>query len=103
MLGAKVVEGEVKDQRIPQHGDLVIYHDEVGTPFNALVTAGAFEYLEVERAATGYLNVLFVSEDVTKKDNYGRQIERASSVSHVSQTTAWGRYWRWPDEKSNER
>lgn len=100
---AKVVERSLAAKRIPTYGDMVIYHDEVGTPFNALVTSGGFEYLEAERAATAYVNVLFVSEDATKKDNYGRQIERSSSVSHVSQTTAWGRYWRWPEEEENKR
>lgn len=82
-------------------GDIVIYHDEVGTPFNALVTSGGYEYSEDK--TTCWINVLFVSDDATKKDNYGRQIERASSVSHVSKTTAWGRYWRRPDEEANKR
>lgn len=92
-----------KTIKVPSFGDSVIYHDEIGTPYPALVTAGGFEYLEDERAATGYLNVIYVSIDSSKRDNYGRQIERSSSVSHVSQTTAWGRYWRWSDEKQNER
>lgn len=87
--------------RMPEHGDVVIYHDEVGTAFNALITTGAFEHSNIY--PKGWINVLYVSKDVTKKDNYGRQTERSSSVSHVSQTTAWGRYWRWPDEKPNER
>lgn len=82
-----------------KEGDVVIYHDETGTPFNALVTSGGYEYSDDK--STCWINVLFVSDDVTKKDNYGRQIERSSSVSHVSKTSAWGRYWRWPEETPN--
>lgn len=85
---------------MPKEGDIVIYHDEVGKPYNALITSGGFEH---GGSATGWINVLYVSDDPAKRDNYGRQIERQSSVSHVTGTTAWGRYWRWPDEEPNER
>lgn len=89
------------EQRMPQTGDLVIYHDPVGNPHNALVTGGGFEYSPNQ--ATGWLNVVFTCADPNMKDNYGRQLARETSVSHVSQTAAWGRYWRWPEEKANER
>lgn len=82
-------------------GDVVVYHDEVGEAHNALVTSGGFEYGDDK--ITCWINVLWVSDDKAKTDNYGRQIERASSVTHVSKTTAWGRYWRWPEQEANKR
>lgn len=85
------------EERIAVVSDAVIYHDTTGTPHNALITDGNLT------SAVGWRNVVFVSDDETKKDNYGRQIERELSVSHVSGTTAWGRYWRWPDEQPNSR
>jgi hypothetical protein len=39
------------------------------------------------------INVVYVSPDTAKRDPYGTQIERASSVQHKTQTTAHGRYW----------
>lgn len=75
-------------------GDSVVYHDTVGHPHNALVTAGWGD-----GAYNPCINILYVSDDANKTDNYGRQIERESSVSHVSQQRgAFGRYWRWSDE-----
>lgn len=40
------------------------------------------------------INLVYVSYDSSKKDPYGRQVERASSVQHQTQTTANGRFWR---------
>lgn len=74
----------------PQVGDVVVYHDEVGQPKNALVTCNW---------GGGSLNVVFVSSDAGMKDQYGRQIGRETSVSHVTVQQAHGRYWRWPDEE----
>lgn len=39
------------------------------------------------------INVVYVSLDRSKRDPYGSQVERASSVQHKNQTTAHGRYW----------
>lgn len=42
------------------------------------------------------INVLYVSQDESKLDSYGRQIERLSSLQHVSQSvgmTRPGRYY----------
>lgn len=76
----------------PQPGNHVVYHDERGTAHEALCTTDW----------GGCINVLYVSGDVSKKDQYGRQIERESSVIHASDSSVHGRYWRWPDEKANE-
>jgi hypothetical protein len=75
-----------------QVGDAVVYHDEKGTPHNALLTA-AWE------DDTGVVNLVFVSGDESEHDAYGRQTKRESSVTHVSKTTVHGRYWRKSDEQ----
>jgi hypothetical protein len=58
------------------------------------------ELLNIERlvgqpvmAMIPCINVVYVSPDTAKRDPYGTQIERASSVQHKTQTTAHGRYW----------
>lgn len=43
-------------------------------------------------------NLVYVSSDQMKKDPYGRQIERATSVVHKSKQPAGGNFWCWPDE-----
>ena len=40
------------------------------------------------------LNVVYVSEDESQNDPYGRQIARSTSVSHQSVQTAPGYYWK---------
>jgi hypothetical protein len=79
------------EERKPVPGDAVVYHDEVGSPHSALCTTDWGMCI----------NVLFVSADNAKTDQYGRQIERQSSVSHAKHA-AHGRYWRWPDEVANQ-
>jgi hypothetical protein len=66
----------------PQLGHAVIYHDPVGTPHDALVTAVW---------SPTYINVVFVSGDDTKQDPYGRQIERSTSTRLVK--SAYRRLW----------
>lgn len=79
-------------------GDHVIYHDTFGNEHNALVTSGWGD-----GSYNPCINLLYVASDENKIDGYGRQIERESSVSHGSQTEAFGRYWRHINEKPNER
>lgn len=73
----------------PVVGQVVVYVDEVGVAHQALVTA----YWGGDRP-DGALNLVYVSSDSEKSDPYGRQIERASSVSRESEHTAHGRFWR---------
>lgn len=47
------------------------------------------------------INLVFVSDDPNRQDSNGRQIERASSVSHISDNCVHGYNWRWPDEEPN--
>lgn len=77
-------------------GDVVIYHDPTGKPFNALVTASWDGNLQ------GTINLLFVSDSESEQDSYGRQMKRESSVCHASKTTVHGRYWRFHDEPVRE-
>ncbi len=74
--------------------DSIVYIDEHRIAHNALVTRvwGAF--------ADGKpgCNLVYVSGDETKTDPYGRQIERAASVTHKSGQPAGARCWCWPDE-----
>jgi hypothetical protein len=72
--------------------------NEVGKLFNGLVTNN-WGNTEVEDGKAGpTINVLYVSDDDSKTDPYGNQIERLSSCSHKLNTAAPGRYWYFPDE-----
>lgn len=51
------------------------------------------DYIESEVWAQPAINVVYVSADPTKKDPYGVQVERASSVSFKNEYTAHGRYY----------
>ena len=75
------------DDKIVEVGDIVTYVDEHSVPHQAIVL------INHGRMATSAINVAFVSSDETKTDSYGRQIERASSVSRKSEYTAHGRYY----------
>jgi hypothetical protein len=43
-------------------------------------------------------NLVAVCDDDQKTDPYGVQIERFTSVVHISQNPAGGWGWAWPDE-----
>lgn len=79
-------------ERTVHVGDVVVYHDPSGKSSNALVTAVW---------GPTCINVIIVSSDETKQDNYGRQIERQTSMSHASVNMVHGFYWRFPDEEPN--
>ena len=80
------------EQRLAKPGEVVIFHDPKGNPHNALVTVGWSETC---------INLVLVSTDGDKQDTYGRQIERETSVQHVSATDVHGNYWRFPGEAPN--
>jgi hypothetical protein len=81
------------DDRVAEVGQHVIYTDESAVDHDALVTV-------VHSPAC--INCLYVSSDTSKQDQYGRQIERPSSVSRMSDFTAHGRYFRFKDETKKE-
>lgn len=75
----------------PRLGKPVTYVDPRGVEHAAVVTAdwgdGAIEFPS--------LNVVFVTDDSTKQDPYGNQIERSTSVPHESNRGgAHGNFWR---------
>lgn len=71
-------------------GASVIYVDERGNPHNALVTAWH---------GPECCNLLFVSSDELRRDDFGRQFERRSSCVHEKRMPAHGNYFVWPDER----
>jgi hypothetical protein len=54
----------------------------------------------VETDSRARVNVVFTSDDDTKNDKDGRQIEREIGVVHRDETPAKGGYWRHVDEKA---
>lgn len=80
------------EQRVPRVGNRVIWHESTGTAHEALITAVW---------GPTCINVVFVSGDENKQDNYGRQIERATSCNHKSIMRLHGFYWRFEDEEPN--
>ncbi len=78
----------MEDSNKPAAGDVVVYVDELGVSHDALVTV----YWGGQQP-NGALNCVYVTKDETKRDPYGQQLERASSVSRKSEHTAHGRYW----------
>lgn len=79
----------MSDSEKPSFGDVITYVDEVGVAHDALVT----QYWGGEQPG-GALNCVYITSEDTKRDPYGRQVERASSVSRQSEQTAHGRYWK---------
>lgn len=75
-----------------QVGDVVVYHDPVARPFNALVIA-------VWTATC--INLITIEGDTDRTDTYGRQTRRITSCSHKSVMSVHGNYWRRPDEEPN--
>ena len=66
-------------------GDVVTFVDAVTVEHDALVTAVWSE---------NCINVVYVSDDETRTDTYGRQILRETSVSREGTFTAHGRFFR---------
>lgn len=75
------------EEKLLQVGDVVIYRDETGVDHSALVT------VVHGNTAQSCINVAYLSADESKRDSYGRQVERASSVQRKSDYTAHGRYF----------
>jgi hypothetical protein len=75
-------------------GDVVQVVTEDYVQRAALVTCVHGEFREGQ--APPCINVAYVSSDPSKRDPYGSQIERMSSLQHQSATTNMprpGRYW----------
>lgn len=81
--------------------DAVVFHDGEGKAHPAFVTA---YFGQMNEDGTEYVgdpgcaNLVFVSDNESRHDDYGRQIERVTSIAHKSSWYVHGNYWRWPDE-----
>lgn len=80
----------------------VVYVDPRGEHHAALVSRWWIAPTEVAtyRSETGEpgCNLLYITSDSTKNDQYGSQLERSTSVVHKSHQSAPANYWCWPDE-----
>jgi hypothetical protein len=85
----------MSEVRQPVIGQNVVFTDAHGLSHPALLTA-------VHGTATSQwqasVNLLYVTNDPAKKDPYGHQIERHSSVVHKTSQGANGMYWTFADE-----
>lgn len=79
-------------------GSPVIFVDPVGREHQALVTNcfGPEEQVDWDdEGQRGYcVNVVWVSDDESDIDSYGRQIKRQTSVQGLNKTAAHGMYWK---------
>lgn len=107
-------------ERVLNEGQHVIYTDPVGVPHDAIVTrwwsGGIYNPAtgESPRCQTlsefkaGYgpesmpcLNLVIVTGDAKKTDEYGQQIERYTSICHRSTMPAChGNFYEFPDERA---
>lgn len=87
----------MQENGYPEVGDHVIFTDEKSQDHAALVTAS---WGSPENGPRCAINLLYVSDDPSRTDQYGRQIVRPSSVCNGSMMgVAHGYYWRWPSEE----
>jgi len=79
-------------------GDHIIFTDTHRRQHSALVTEVWDSGAEQRMDSLPALNLLYVVEDETRKDQYGRQIERESSVVHREMNSAGANCYRLSDE-----
>lgn len=97
---------ELKDRTLDV-GDHVVFIDSRRRRLNALVQAvhGDVRLAQSEYYPGGEcvlvpcINIIVISPDPERHDQYGRQIEHHTSVCwHEQQTPVVGMCWHWPDE-----
>lgn len=76
-------------------GDHVIFIDRHFVEHEALVT---HVWPHIGGGPLPGCNLVYVSGDVARSDTYGRQIERETSIVHLSYQPAKASCWRWPSE-----
>lgn len=82
----------MSEHKAPIVGDVVVFHDPLGRPFNSIVIAVW---------SPTCINVVTIEEKGTRTDSYGRQIRRPTSIQHISLSPVHGYNWRWPEETPN--
>lgn len=75
-------------------GKPCVYFDEFGNPHHALVTA----VWDTDDEGPKSVNLVYVVSDAAKVDQYGRQIERKTSVVHRTRQGAHGMFFEMPNE-----
>lgn len=96
--GTEAVEREntmADEKRDLKVGDHVIYTDSHRKQHEALVTIVWPNMMGDEQSGC---NLVYVVDDESRDDQYGRQIERETSVVHRSYQPAGGVCWHRPDE-----
>lgn len=83
---------EIKMSSELRVGGRVVYHNSNGTAMPALVTAVWSETC---------INLVTVSIDDSKKDDYGRQVERYTSVPYKTNLPVHGNYFRFEEDEPN--
>lgn len=73
-------------------GQQVMFVDERGREHQALITK-VFDNGDPEKYPIPALNVVYVSQDDSQSDQYGRQIVRKPSVPHTTNQSAHGYMW----------
>lgn len=90
-------------------GEHVVYVDEKRHYHNALITAVWGEVTHgVEPGGNPWvnypcINLLYVVDAPEQQDQYGRQIERTSSVVHFSSQTAPGFSWMYEHQREEAK
>lgn len=99
----------IDEHRKPHHALVLIWWHEVEhykTPKEAIDAADG-NLVDVQPDGTAKVkrdlrepgcNLVLVNPDPLKEDTYGRQIDRETSVVHLSNNPAKGNCWCWPDE-----
>jgi len=82
-------------ERKVQIGDGVVFVDPRGVEHAALVTQvwGPGLYQDTDGTKPG-VNLVFVASDESRGDQYGRQLQRETSVCHQSVNPAGCNAWR---------
>ncbi len=86
----------MSEGKMPNVGDVVIFHDSKGLPHNAIVIC----VFSPDSGSMPLLNMVMIEAE-GMEDTYGRQIKRETSVIHKS-NGVHGNVWRWPEESTPE-
>lgn len=81
------------EQGLLRPGTSVLYVDEFQQEHGALLTA-VWDNGNPVAYPNPAVNLVLVSPDDTRTDTYGRQIERKTSVSHLSGNSAKANCWK---------
>lgn len=85
---SETVMNDINEIRMPKKRDKVRVVDSTGKHHDALVT----------NHWNHTINAVYVTDDDSKTDTYGNQIERITSCVHQSLTAAPGYFWYWPED-----